>query len=63
METPPAWALALVYWLHMLATVAWIGGIVSISILVLPAARKSLKPADQLAFIEAIALPLAGKEC
>lgn len=54
MDAPPAWALALVYWLHMLATVAWIGGIVSLSILVLPAARKSLKPADQLAFIEAM---------
>jgi uncharacterized membrane protein len=54
METPPAWALALVYWLHMLATVAWIGGIVSLSILVLPAAHKSLKPVDQLAFIEAM---------
>ncbi|MFZ5857098.1 MAG: CopD family protein [Chloroflexota bacterium] len=54
MDTPPIWALTLVYWLHMLATVAWIGGIVSISILVLPAAHKSLKPADLLAFIEAI---------
>lgn len=54
METPPVWALTLVYWLHMLATVAWIGGIVSISILVLPAAHKSLKPADLLAFIEAM---------
>ena len=54
MDTPPVWALTLVYWLHMLATVAWIGGIVSISILVLPAARKSLKPVDLLAFIEAM---------
>jgi uncharacterized membrane protein len=54
MNTPPGWALALIYWLHMLATVAWIGGIFSISILVLPAARKSLKPADQLAFIESL---------
>jgi uncharacterized membrane protein len=53
-NTPPGWALALVYWLHMLATVAWVGGIFSISILVLPAARKSLKPADQLAFIESL---------
>ncbi len=52
--SPPIWALALIYWLHMLATVAWIGSIVSISILVLPAARKSLKPADQLAFIESM---------
>lgn len=54
MATPPAWALALVYWLHLLATVTWIGGIVAISILVLPAARKSLGPPDQLAFLEAM---------
>lgn len=54
MNTPPAWALALVFWLHMLATVAWIGGVFSISILILPAARKSLKPADLLAFMEAM---------
>ena len=52
--SPPAWALALTFWLHMLATVAWIGCIISISILILPAAAKTLKPTDQLAFIEAI---------
>jgi uncharacterized membrane protein len=51
--SPPAWALALTYWLHLLATVAWIGCLVAISILFLPAA-KTLKPADHLAFIEAI---------
>jgi uncharacterized membrane protein len=54
MAAPPYWALSFVYWLHLLATVAWIGGIVAISILVLPAAKRSLKPADQLAFIEAM---------
>ena len=54
MEAPPYWAVALVFWLHLLATVTWIGGIVAISILVLPAAKRSLKPADQLAFIEAM---------
>jgi len=54
MNAPPGWALALVYWLHMLATVAWVGGIVSISLLVMPAAHKSLKPVDQLAFIDAM---------
>lgn len=54
MQSPPVWALTLVYWLHMLATVAWIGAIVSISILILPAAHKSLKPADLLAFLEAM---------
>lgn len=51
--SPPAWALALTYWLHLLATVAWIGCLVAISILLLPAAR-TLKPVDHLAFVEAI---------
>ena len=50
----PFWALGLIFWLHMLATVAWIGSLVAISILVLPAARKSLKPFEQLAFLEAM---------
>ncbi len=54
MAAPPIWALTLVYWLHMLATVAWVGGIVSISLLMLPAMRKSLSSADQLAFLEAM---------
>ncbi len=54
MSTPPYWALSLFYWIHMLATVTWIGGVVAISILVLPAARRTLKPVDQLAFLEAM---------
>jgi uncharacterized membrane protein len=54
LETPPTWALALVFWLHMLATVAWLGGLAAIATLVLPAAKRVLKPADQLAFIEAM---------
>jgi uncharacterized membrane protein len=54
LETPPTWAIALVYWLHLLATVAWLGGLAAIAILVLPAAKHVLKPPDQLAFIEGI---------
>lgn len=50
----PTWALSLIFWLHMLATVAWIGSIVSISLLFLPAARQTLKPADQLALVDAM---------
>jgi len=42
MTSPSIWALSLTYWLHMLATVAWIGGLVTLSVLVLPAARQSL---------------------
>jgi len=52
--SPPTWALALTYWLHLLATVAWIGCIIAISILFLPAAQKTLKPVDHLALIESI---------
>lgn len=54
LSAPPTWALALTYWLHMLATVAWLGSLASLAILVLPAAKKSLKPVDQLAFMEAM---------
>jgi uncharacterized membrane protein len=41
-ESTPYWALSLVFWLHMLATVAWIGGLVAVVVLVLPAAKKNL---------------------
>jgi uncharacterized membrane protein len=54
LETPPTWAIALVFWIHMLATVTWLGGLAAIAILVLPVAKHVLDPADQLAFIEGI---------
>jgi len=43
---PPYWALSLTYWLHMLATVAWIGGLSALTMLVLPAARQTLDDAN-----------------
>jgi len=52
--TPPAWALALTYWLHLLATVTWVGSLAGISFLVLPAMKRSLSPDIQLVFIEAM---------
>jgi uncharacterized membrane protein len=42
----PVWALSIAYWLHMLATVLWIGGLTALSIIVLPAAKKVLDPKD-----------------
>ena len=54
LESPPTWAIALVFWLHMLAAVTWLGGLAVIALLVLPAAKRVLKPADQLAFIEGV---------
>jgi uncharacterized membrane protein len=37
----PFWALSLAYWLHMLATILWIGGLAAV-VLLLPAAQRSL---------------------
>jgi uncharacterized membrane protein len=51
---PPTWALAITYWLHLLATVTWIGSLAGISFLVLPAMQRSLSPETQLVFIEAM---------
>lgn len=38
----PYWVLSLAYWLHMLATVAWVGGLTALIYLFLPAAQKQL---------------------
>lgn len=54
MMTVPVTALALAYWLHMLATVFWIGGLSTLSLLVLPAASSSLEAMAFAAFLEKI---------
>lgn len=50
----PTGTLALIYWFHLLATVTWLGSLVSISSLVWPAVTRVLKPTDQLAVVEMI---------
>ncbi len=52
--TAPYWALSAVYWLHMLATVVWIGGLAALSLIVLPAGQKSLDPQTYANFLRAI---------
>jgi len=54
MSAPSTPVLAVIYWLHMLATVTWIGSLAAINFLVLPASTRTLKPADQLGFISAL---------
>jgi uncharacterized membrane protein len=54
LTTPPVWALAVTYWLHLLATVTWVGSLAGISFLVLPAMQRSLSPETQLVFLEAM---------
>lgn len=50
----PTWALALTFWLHLLATATWIGSLFSIYVLVEPAAGRALAPVDHLALVEGI---------
>ena len=39
----PEWALLLSFWLHMLATVLWLGGLAAFVLLMLPGMRRSLE--------------------
>lgn len=50
--TIPPWALTLSYWLHMLATVVWIGGLAAITLLLVPAARTLDDPEKQARLLE-----------
>lgn len=54
----PVWALTLVYWLHFSATVAWLGSLVGLSLLVIPAASKTLEAKDQISLLDNIQLRL-----
>ncbi|MBN2385916.1 MAG: CopD family protein [Anaerolineales bacterium] len=54
----PVWVLTLVYWLHLLATVVWIGSLVALALLVLPAARRTLDLPARAALLEGIQRPL-----
>ena len=43
--------LAVIYWLHMLATVIWIGGLAALALIVIPAARRTLDADPYAAFL------------
>lgn len=45
--TIPFWVLTFSYWIHMLATVVWLGGLVSMTIVAWPAVRKRILDTDQ----------------
>lgn len=46
--------LTITYWLHLIATVVWIGGLTAISFLVLPASQKTLDRATFSLFLAQI---------
>lgn len=50
MAVPPI-ALIITYWLHMLATVVWIGSLTSLGMIVIPSARKALRSDEYRAFL------------
>jgi uncharacterized membrane protein len=50
----PYWALSIIYWLHMLATITWIGGLAALALLVLPAARTVLEAPLYARLLEAV---------
>jgi uncharacterized membrane protein len=50
----PVWAITLIYWLHMLAVVVWIGSLTAINILVLPASQRTLNLTQQLSLVSAL---------
>lgn len=54
LTAPPTWAIALTYWLHLFATVAWVGSLAGVALLVLPAMQRALDSEKQLVFIEAM---------
>lgn len=41
-ESMPTWALSLSYWIHMVATVIWLGGLLSITFVILPFIQKKM---------------------
>ncbi|MFZ0544985.1 MAG: CopD family protein [Candidatus Promineifilaceae bacterium] len=43
----PFWALSLSYWLHLLSTVVWLGGLVLMTLIAWPAVRGQILSADQ----------------
>jgi putative copper export protein len=45
--TLPTWVLALSYWVHLLATVVWLGGLALMALVAWPAVRNGLLAADQ----------------
>lgn len=54
MDTPSTPVLAFIYWMHMLATVTWIGSLAAINLLFIPASMRTLKLPDQLSLITAL---------
>ncbi len=47
----PSWVLSITYWLHMVATVVWIGGMFVLSVFVFPYLKKAVSAQKRLSFL------------
>lgn len=45
----PTWILALSYWLHMVATIVWVGGLALLTLVIWPGARAALGSGPEVA--------------
>lgn len=52
--TTPIWALTVAFWLHMLATVIWVGSLAILSIIILPVAKNKIAEKDYAPFLHAV---------
>jgi uncharacterized membrane protein len=52
--TTPGFILPLAYWLHMVATVVWIGGLAALVLLVFPTAQRSMSHQQFTTFLESV---------
>jgi len=58
--TIPFWVLTLSYWFHLLATVVWLGGLVSMAIIAWPTVRQRILNADQWVTVQKRFTPWAN---
>ena len=56
----PFWALALSYWLHLLATVVWLGGLTLMALVAWPAVRSQVMTFEQWAVLRRRFAPWAN---
>ncbi len=54
MPETPVWAQTIAFWLHMLATVSWIGGQALLSLVILPISQKTLETEKHYKLVSAI---------
>lgn len=58
--TVPFWVLTVSYWIHMLSTVVWLGGLVIMAVVAWPAVRQHILDQNQWIMLQKRFAPLAN---